>query len=75
MSVAPPDGGTPPTEPPPKVETTLTVNEALANAARLLRAAEMETNLALMERLEKLADSWTSIAGMLISAAELGEPD
>jgi hypothetical protein len=43
----------------------LTVDVALANAARLLRAAEMETNLPLMERLERLADSWVNVAGLL----------
>lgn len=41
---------------------TVTRESAIANAARLLRAAEMETNLMLMERLEKLADSWIVIA-------------
>lgn len=44
----------------------MTSDEALANAARLLHAAEAETNLALMERLEKLADSWIGIAGQLM---------
>lgn len=39
-----------------------TSDEALCNAARLLRAAEVETNLPLMERLEALADSWLSVA-------------
>lgn len=43
----------------------LTVDVALANTARLLRAAEMETNLPLMERLERLADSWVNVAGLL----------
>lgn len=43
-----------------------TLDEALANASRLLNNAELETNLALMERLEKLADSWVSIAGLLL---------
>jgi hypothetical protein len=43
-----------------------TVDECLANAARLLRAAELETNLALMERLERLADSWVSAAGLIL---------
>jgi hypothetical protein len=45
--------------------TQLTVDSALQNAARLLHAAEMETNHTIMERLEKLADSWVSIAGLL----------
>jgi hypothetical protein len=44
-----------------------TVELALANAARLLHNAESETNLALMERLEKLADSWIGIASMLVA--------
>jgi hypothetical protein len=44
----------------------VTADEALGQAARLLHAAEMETNLALMERLEKLADSWMVLAGVLI---------
>lgn len=43
-------------------EQVPTSQEALGNAARLLRAAEMETNLALMERLEALADSWVDVA-------------
>jgi len=47
---------------------TITSQSALANAARLLRAAEIETNLALMERLEHLADSWLAIASMLAVA-------
>lgn len=41
-----------------------TVEEALGNAARLLRAAEVETNLLLMERIEALADSWMDMARM-----------
>jgi hypothetical protein len=45
----------------------MTSSEAMENAARLLRAAETETNLPLMERLEKLADSWLSMAGMLMA--------
>lgn len=43
----------------------MTAEEALNNAVRLLQAAETETNLALMERLEKLADSWIAVAGLL----------
>lgn len=43
----------------------LTVQVALANAARLLRDAEIETNLAMMERVEHLADSWLSMAALL----------
>jgi hypothetical protein len=41
------------------------MDRALANAARLLNAAEVETNLLLMERLEHLADTWVGIAGLL----------
>ncbi|WP_326637301.1 hypothetical protein OG884_26585 [Streptosporangium sp. NBC_01755] len=44
----------------------MTVDEALANAVRLLRNAEVETNLVLMERLEHLADSWLTIANLLV---------
>ncbi|MFE0727936.1 hypothetical protein ACFW2X_06730 [Streptomyces antibioticus] len=43
-----------------------TVDSALENAARLLRAAELETNLALMERLDELAASWLSLAHLLM---------
>ncbi|MFJ5259098.1 hypothetical protein ACIQAC_01305 [Streptomyces sp. NPDC088387] len=45
---------------------TLTVEQALANAARLLEQAEMETNLALMERLDELASSWLGMAHLLM---------
>lgn len=43
----------------------MTSEEAIANAVRLLRAAETETNLMLMERLEGLADSWLHVAALL----------
>ena len=43
----------------------MTFDEAIANAARILACAEGETNLALMGRLEKLADSWVAIANMI----------
>lgn len=46
-------------------KSALTCDGALANASRLLQAAEIETNLPLMERLEKLADSWVTIAALL----------
>jgi hypothetical protein len=46
-------------------EPPITVDTALANAARLLHNAELETNLPLMERLEHLADSWIAIARTL----------
>lgn len=43
-----------------------TEEQAIANAARLLERAEIElTNLPLMERLEGLADSWLSVAGLM----------
>jgi len=45
----------------------VTVETALANAARLLLAAEGETDRQLMERYEKLADSWISVAGTLVA--------
>jgi hypothetical protein len=40
----------------------VTVDGAIGNAARLLQNAKMITDLALMERLERLADSWIAIA-------------
>ncbi|MET7334359.1 hypothetical protein [Nonomuraea sp. NPDC005650] len=43
----------------------MTVDEAVQNAARLLSNAELETGLARMERIEKLADSWLSLANLL----------
>lgn len=46
-------------------EPPITVDTALANAARLLHNAELETNLPLMERLEHLADSWIAVARTL----------
>lgn len=48
----------------------VTTQEAIENAERLLKNAEMETNLALMERLEKLADSWIGIAAVAERMAE-----
>ena len=50
-----------------RTETTPapTMDTALGNAARLLRNAELETNLAAMERLEGLADSWLAMARLL----------
>jgi hypothetical protein len=47
---------------PPAPAQPITVESALANAARLLNNAETITDLALMERLEHLADSWIAIA-------------
>lgn len=52
-------------EPPTHDVEPVTLDVALANAARLLRNAELETNLPLMERLEHLADSWIAIARTL----------
>jgi len=44
----------------------MTSADALENTARLLHAAELEFgNLPLMERLEKLADSWIAVATLL----------
>ncbi|GGO63176.1 hypothetical protein [Nonomuraea cavernae] len=43
----------------------MTVDEAVQNAARLLSNAELETDLARMERIEKLADLWLSLANLL----------
>lgn len=50
----------------PQQTEALTADLALANAARLLHNAEGETDRHLMERLEKLADSWVSIANILM---------
>lgn len=38
---------------------------AIGNVIRILQHAEMEPNLQLMERLEKLADSWYAVAALL----------
>ncbi|MGW2936049.1 hypothetical protein ACWDA7_30325 [Streptomyces sp. NPDC001156] len=46
-----------------------TADSALVNAARLLRNAEMVTDLALMQRLESLADSWIAIARTIADRA------
>lgn len=50
---------------PTLIESPPNLDEALRNAARLLRAAETETDRGLMERLEKLADSWIGLASLL----------
>ena len=39
-----------------------TCDEAVANAARLLRNAEVTTDLALVERLDEMALTWVRIA-------------
>ena len=49
----------------PATTEPMTVEIALSHAARLLRNAELETNLPLMERLEHLADSWITVARVL----------
>ncbi len=51
------------------VSEPVTVQYALASAARLLLNAELEIDLARMERMEKLADSWISIADTLARVA------
>ena len=51
----------------PTTTSPITVDVALGNAARLLHNAEGETDRHLMERLEKLADSWISIANTLLA--------
>ncbi|MCX4827176.1 hypothetical protein OG746_26720 [Streptomyces sp. NBC_01016] len=48
-------------QPPP-----MTPEAAIENAARLLRHAEGETNLVLMERLDDLAGSWLGMANLLM---------
>ncbi|MER8030723.1 hypothetical protein ABTZ78_17390 [Streptomyces bauhiniae] len=50
------------TPPAPAASAPITVNGALAQAARLLRNAEMISDHALMLRTESLADSWASLA-------------
>jgi hypothetical protein len=43
----------------------ISVSGALGNAVRILRNAEMERDLALMERLTDLADSWIGVAALI----------
>jgi hypothetical protein len=43
----------------------LSISGALGNAVRILRNAEMERDLALMERLTDLADSWLGVAALI----------
>lgn len=52
--------------PAPPAAEPVTTDGALANASRLLHNAEMVTDLAFMQRLESLADSWISIARTLL---------
>lgn len=42
-----------------------TTDEAIRNAARLLRQAETQTDSALMERLDDMAQTWLNIASLL----------
>lgn len=49
----------------PQPDHTPTRDEALANAARLLRWAEAETDLTRMERLTELGNSWLTLAAVL----------
>jgi hypothetical protein len=51
----------------PAAEEQPTIESALTNAARLLHCAEMEVDLKKMERIEKLADSWISVAGVMLA--------
>lgn len=44
----------------------MTADEAIGNAVRILQAAEAETNLATMERLDELACSWLTVANLLM---------
>jgi hypothetical protein len=50
---------------PEGVREAVTFQSALDTAARLLHHAELECDLAKMERYEKLADSWVTIASLL----------
>lgn len=52
--------------------TVLTSADDLNTAARLLWAAEMETNLELMRRLTELADSWMAHASLLYHREQNG---
>jgi hypothetical protein len=49
----------------------VTFEQAIENAARCLQNAEGETNLAVLEQLEHLADSWISLANTLIAKEQL----
>lgn len=44
--------------------------DAIDNAARLLQAAEVETNPQLMERLDEMAATWLRMAELLIEHVE-----
>lgn len=48
--------------------TGATFVECVHNAKRVLEFAEQETDLLRMERLEKLGDSWTALAHVIMTA-------
>lgn len=50
---------------PNEVVVPIDFQGAMNNAARVLQIAEMTTDLALMERLERIADSWLTMAQIL----------
>lgn len=45
---------------------TLTADQALANAARLLERAEIDPNPHLMANFDAIASSWLTLAGLLM---------
>lgn len=49
----------------------MTPAKAVENACRLLQAAEMETNLGTMERLDEMAMSWMRVAEFLNEHVEI----
>ncbi len=61
--------------PAPTFDPQVTSAEALANAVRLLRAAEAETDRGLMERYEHLADSWTTVAAIQTQREHIARED
>lgn len=52
----------------PRKVTSSTFDQCVENASRILQFAEMEADLVKMERLESLADSWTSLAHVVLRA-------
>lgn len=50
----------------PRPDSTVpSFDEAIGNAARLLREAELESDLHRMERLDEIAATWTTVAGLI----------
>lgn len=49
----------------------MTPGECVENAARLLRAAEVETNPVTMERLDEMSMSWLRLAEFLAQNVEV----